>query len=204
MIPYLRYRGIDRLNVVILTHLHSDHVGGLVAVLNDEQVNAILDGTVLDYPSPTYQAFLAEVRAKRIPYAHAVRGTHLDFRDGVVCDVLNPPSSDRACGIVPDNKTVNDYSVVVRITYGKTHFLFDGDAEVEAEDTILASGVAVSADVLKCGHHGSGNATSNERLEAVRPKFAAISCGLHDTFGHPNPLTLGRLRAWRYDLRDGA
>lgn len=194
VIPYLHYRGINKIDVVVLTHPHSDHVGGLVAVLKEERVGSVLDGTVLPYDTPSYSAFLAEVKRKRIPYAHAVRGTHFDFRDGVRCDVLNPPSDGTPYGTETDNKTVNDYSAVIRLTYGKTHFMLDGDAEVEAEDNILASGAEVSADVLKCGHHGAGNATSDAWLNAVHPKFAAISCGLHNPFRHPNPQTLERLR----------
>jgi competence protein ComEC len=195
VIPYLHYRGISHLDIVLLTHPHSDHVGGLVAVVREEKVDSVLDGTVLPYPTPSYNAFLTEVRDEHIPYAHAERGTHLDFRDGVTCDVLNPPADGRPYGTDLGNTTVNNYSAVVRVTYGRTHFLLDGDAEDEAEENMLASGADVSADVLKCGHHGAGNATCDDWLNAVRPTYAAISCGLHNVFGHPNPATLARLRA---------
>jgi competence protein ComEC len=195
VIPYLHYRGVNRIDVVVLTHPHSDHVGGLVAVLKEENVGSVLDGTVLPYPTPSYSAFLTEVRQKHVPYVHAVRGTHLDFQDGVTCYVLNPPPAGTPYGVDTDNTTVNNYSVVMRLTYGKTHFLLDGDAEFQAEDNILASGTDVGADVLKCGHHGAGNATSDAWLDHVRPTFAAISCGLHNSFGHPNPETLARLKA---------
>jgi len=195
VIPYLHFRGIDKIDLVILTHPHSDHVGGLVDVLKEVPVGSVLDGTVLDYPTVPYKAFLAEVRQYHIPYAHAVRGTHIDFHDGVVCDVLNPPAAGRPYGTGLDNKTINDYSAVVRLTYGRVHFMFDGDAEFEAENDMLASGEDVSSDVLKCGHHGSGNATSDAWLNAVHPRYAAISCGLHNVFGHPAPATLARLKA---------
>src|SRR3569833_2775914 len=122
-IPYLRYRGIGKVDVVVLTHPHSDHVGGLVAVLKDERVDAVLDGTVLSYNTPSYDAFLNEVAKDKIPYRHAVRGTHLDFGDGVTADVLNPPVSGQAYGVKLDNATVNNYSVVLRLTYGRTHIL---------------------------------------------------------------------------------
>jgi len=195
VIPYLRYRGIGRIDVVVLTHPHSDHVGGLVAVLKDERVDAVLDGTVLPYDTPPYEAFLKEIASDHIPYRHAVRGTHLDFGDGVTGDVLNPPAIGTPYGTETDNATVNNYSTVIRLSYGKTHVILDGDAEEQAEDNMLASADDVSADVLKCGHHGAANATSNTWLDRVRPRYAAISCGLHNSFGHPSPQTIDRLRA---------
>jgi len=158
-------------------------------------VDAVLDGTVLPYDTPPYEAFLKEIASDHIPYRHAVRGTHLDFGDGVTGDVLNPPAIGTPYGTETDNATVNNYSTVIRLSYGKTHVMLDGDAEEQAEDNMLASADDVSADVLKCGHHGAANATSNTWLDRVRPRYAAISCGLHNSFGHPSPQTIDRLRA---------
>jgi beta-lactamase superfamily II metal-dependent hydrolase len=119
----------------------------------------------------------------------------IDFRDGVTADVLNPPSSGTPYGTETNNDTMNDYSAVIRLTYGRTHLLLDGDAENEAEADMLEHEGDLSADVLKCGHHGAGNATSDAWLARVHPKFAAISCGPHNRFGHPSPATMERLRA---------
>ena len=195
VIPALHYRGINRIDLLILTHPHGDHVGGLPAVLNDEKIGAVLDGTVLPYPSEAYRRFRLLVARKGISYHHAVRGMHVNFGDGLTADVLNPPAQGTPYGDEDSNTTVNNYSVVLRLNYGTTHMLLDGDAQNEAEDSMIANCGDVSADFLKCGHHGAGNATSDEWLNAVHPKYAAISCGLHNVFGHPHPDTLARLGA---------
>ena len=195
VVPFLHYEGISRIDVLLLTHPHGDHVGGLAAVLREESVGVVLDGTALPYPSPAYTAFLALVRQKRIPYRHAVRGMRLQLDQGVTADVLNPPIG-LPYGSGTDNDTINNYSAVLRVTYGRTHFLLDGDAEDAAEASMLAAYPNdVGADVLKCGHHGARNASGDAWLTAVHPQFAAISCGAHNPFGHPNPETLARLTA---------
>ena len=195
VVPYLHTRGINRVDALVLTHPHGDHVGGLPAVLREESVGAVLDGTVLPYPTPAYQAFLAGVQTHQIPYRHAARGMRLDFGAGVTADVLNPPVSGTSYGVNPDDATINNYSVVLRLTYGRTHFLLTGDAENEAEASMLSVYPDLSADVLKAGHHGATNASGDAFLSRVHPRFAAISCGLHNHFGHPAPATLARLAA---------
>jgi competence protein ComEC len=179
----------------VLTHPHGDHVGGLSAVLREESVGVVLDGTCLPYPSPAYTAFLALVHQKHIRYIHAVRGMKLVLDRGVTADVLNPPAQGFAYGTNPDNDTMNNYSAVLRISYGRTHFLLDGDAQAEAEASMLAAFGDLSSDVLKCGHHGSRNASTDAWLTRVNPRYAAISCGAHNTFGHPSPETMARLAA---------
>jgi len=201
VVPYLRYRGIDRLDVVLLTHPHSDHCGGLPDILRSMPVGQVLDGTVLPYPTPPYEHFLQTVQQFKIPYRVARRGMRLDFQDGVTALIVNPPAGGAAYGTTPDNTTMNNYSAVVRLTYGSTHILLDGDAQTEAEQNMLAAYTPseLTADVLKCGHHGAANATSDEWLTAVHPTYATISCGLHNHFGHPSPLTVARLQA--HDIR---
>ena len=195
VVPYLHFRGINKLDVVVLTHPHGDHCGGLTAVLREEPVGVVLDGTVLPYPSADYGAFRQEIADRHIPYRHAARGMRLDLGDGVTALVLNPPVAGTPYGTQPDDATVNNYSVVLRLGYGRTHVLLTGDAETEAEDNILAAGFDLSCDVLKVGHHGAANATGDAWLARVRPRLAAISCGRHNPFGHPHPATLARLAA---------
>ncbi len=195
VVPFLHYEGINRLDVLVLTHPHGDHCGGLPAVLREEPVGVVLDGTVIPYPSADYGAFRQEIAQRRIPYEHAVRGMRLDLGDGVTADVLNPPATGTPYGTGTDDTTINDYSAVLRLTYGRTHFLLTGDAEFAAEGRMMATGTDLAADVLKVGHHGAANATSDAWLRRVRPRYAAISCGLHNAFGHPAPATVARLAA---------
>ena len=195
VVPYLHAQGINRVDVLVLTHPHGDHVGGLLSVLREEPVGAVLDGTVLPYPTPAYTAFLAGVKSRHLSYRHVCRGMRLDLGDSVTADVLNPPVSGTPYGVNPDNSTVNNYSVVLRLTYGRTHILLTGDAEADAEQNMRDSGVDLTADVLKAGHHGAANASGAAFLARVHPRYAAISCGRHNHFGHPAPATLARLAA---------
>jgi competence protein ComEC len=197
VVPFLRSRGIGEINVMLITHPHGDHVGGLGAVVRDMQVDNVLDGTTLPYPSATYRTLIAQIRAKRIPYHYARQGEKIDFGDGVSGEVLNPPSNALIYGAGFDDKTINNYSAVVRLAYGNTVFLLDGDAETEAEHFILAhyAGAFLRANILKAGHHGSRNASSDDWLSAVQPTAAIISCGKNNMFMHPHPETLARLKA---------
>lgn len=194
VVPYLRYRGVDKIDMLIITHPHGDHVGGMAAVLRAFPVGIVMDGTTVPYHAAAYQTCLALIHARGIKYVHALRGMIIDFHDGVSGVILNPPA-DLSYGTDDSDRTINNYSVVLRLTYGATAFMLDGDAEVEAEDSILRymHGRRLEANVLKCGHHGSRNASSNEWLNAVAPTFGIISCGRHNVFGHPHIELLQRL-----------
>jgi competence protein ComEC len=195
--PMLRRLGVSEINILLITHPHGDHVGGLAAVVRDFKVDAVLDGTTLPYPSQTYHDLIAQIQAKLIPYEPARRGETLSFGDGVTGTVLSPPIGRLLYGTGFDDKTINDYSAVVRLAYGHNVLLLDGDAEAEAEQDILATYPLsyLKADVLKAGHHGSRNASSDAWLDAVQPKIAIICCGKNNLFMHPHPETLARLAA---------
>lgn len=200
VVPFLHFLGINRLDVLVLTHPHGDHVGGLAAVFRAQEIGTILDGTLLPYPSPAYTQFRALVRQKRIPYAQAVRGQTLDMGDGVVLHVLNPPTTpafgqSAEYGTGTDDATINNYSTSLLVEYGRTRFILTGDAETEAEGAMLDARADLACDVLKAGHHGSRNATSDDWLARLQPSHAVISCGRHNRFGHPAPATLARLDA---------
>ena len=183
--PVLRREGINRIDVMVLTHPHDDHVEGLPPVLRDFRVGMALDSGI-PCESESYERFLSLVKTRRIPYKRAERGQVIDFGDGVRAVVLNPPPA-----LLDDDP--NDGSVVLRFVYGKSELLLTGDAGIPVEEDILASGMCVRSDVLKVAHHGSEYATSDEWLDAVHPRAAVISVGRDNSFGHPSKEVLDDL-----------
>src|SRR6266481_742243 len=201
--PYLWSRGFQKLDVVALTHAHQDHLGGLLAILENFRVAKPWIGREVSIPALARLEELA--RKRQIPVEHALRGKsfHWDGADG---DFLWPEIISEE--VAPSEK--NNDSLVLRMHYGNEMFLLPGDAEKKVEREILFenSAEAVRADVLKVGHHGSKNSTMPEFLAAVQPRFGIISAGEDNIFGHPSPELLERLenagvRILRTD-RDGA
>ncbi len=205
VVPFLEFLGINKIDVLVATHPHGDHVGGLSAVLRGPQIGFVLDGTALSYPSPAYTEFRELVERNNIPCARAVRGQAFDMGDGVRVLVLNPPPSNSfgtaaAYGTNSDDATINNYSAALQIDYGQTRFILTGDAENDAEAAMLAAHGDLRCDVLKAGHHGSKNATGDDWLSRLTPRHAVISCGRHNHFGHPAPSTLARLGAHNVEV----
>lgn len=201
--PLLRRYGISRIDLVVLTHPHDDHLKGLLAILKDFKVDEVLDPGI-PHRSHGYREFLLDVREKHISYHRAVRGQVINFGDGVTASVLNP----RRPMLEGTADDTNNNSIVLQFRYGHWKALFTGDAGAEAEEDMLSSGKDVRSDVLKVGHHGSATSTSDLWLDAVHPRVAVISVGRRNAFGHPSVLTMDRLRKhgvriYRTD-RDGA
>lgn len=186
--PFLRRKGVNRIDVLVLSHPHADHLSGLVAVMREFRVGMVLDPCIA-HPSPIYNEFLQAVKDREVTYRRGVRGQTLDLGDGAKAEVLNPPFQ-RLSGTQDD---VNNGSVVLRLSSQGYRILFAGDAEYDAELDIMRSGVSVKCDVLKIGHHGSNDATSADWLDAARPKIAVISVGRYNAFGHPHKEVLSRL-----------
>jgi competence protein ComEC len=190
VVPAIRRAGVRRLDVVMLSHPHEDHVGGLPAVLENFTVGLVLDPGV-PHPSPSYMRLLRLVEAGQIPYRLARAGIVLDLGAGVALTVLYPPEPIPKVGGNP----VHEGAVVSRLTYGKTAMLLMGDAEAPAEQYLVERGAPLASQVLKVGHHGSRTSTSPAFLVAVRPAYAVISLGADNNFGHPHQVTLAALEA---------
>jgi competence protein ComEC len=188
IVPFLRKKGINELDLVILTHPHDDHVAGLPYVLEKIKVDMVLD-IGQPHTSRGCYRFLKLIERKKIPYKLARAGQVIDLGAGIKGYILHP-SEPLISGTVSD---LNNNSVVIKLEYGKTSFLFMGDAAFEGEDRILSKGYSLISDVLKVGHHGSMTSTSVKLLESVMPKYAVISVGAKNKFGHPSPETLRRL-----------
>lgn len=190
-------KGDCRIDLFVVSHPHSDHMGSAVPVMKACQVAAVLDS---GYPHTTagYEKYLKAVEASGARYIKAEPGQDFDMGGGAKITVLAPSQpyfkqSELRSGANPPNAN----SVVMRLDHGDFSMLFTGDAEAETEARLLSNGANVAAKVLKTGHHGSRYATSEEFLRAVNPDAATISCGSDNRYGHPTRNTLDRLRAGR-------
>jgi competence protein ComEC len=201
--PYLWSRGFQKLDVVALTHAHQDHIGGLTAILENFRVGTLWIGREVESAALTNLEKMA--RDKKILVVHEIRGNAFSW-DGVETQFLWPEIAPEEVASSPKN---ND-SLVLRLKYGQLGMMLPGDAEKQAESSMLSdnSETALHADVLKVGHHGSKNSTMPGFLAAVHPRVAVISAGEDNPYGHPNRELLERLtaagvRILRTD-RDGA
>jgi competence protein ComEC len=178
-------RGIHHLDAVALSHAHSDHMEGLPAVLRNFRPGELWVGN--NPHSAAYDALLREAAELRIT-AHSLRAGDA-IRLGSAQVTVLAPRPDYQPGASPSN---ND-SLVLRVAFGRTSVLFEGDAEAPIEEEMLANG-RLPSTLLKVGHHGSLSSTRPEFLAGVAPEYAVISCGRRNRFGHPRPEVLGELQ----------
>lgn len=192
---YLKKQGITYLDYVVCTHADADHVGGLSGALEYATAGTVYC-PVESYDSQAFRAFQTRVEAQGKALICPEVDTTFALGDATVT-VLAPRERYK------DN---NNTSIVLRIVYGETSFLFTGDAEHDSEQAMCDANVPLKSTVLKVGHHGSDTSTSIYFLRAVMPEYAVISCGKNNKYGHPTEQTLSRLsqagaRVLRTDLQ---
>lgn len=193
ILPWLRARRTDQLSVVVLSHPHPDHFGGLRAVVERVGVGEFWDTGQgeAEGAGPEYAALIRTLRDRAVPIRRPDELCGRPRRFGAVrIDVLAP------CPRFTPRRDANDNSLVLRVSYGARSFLLTGDAERHEEHELaLRYRGALRADVLKVGHHGSRTSTTPAFLDRVRPSFATISCGVRNGYGHPHAESVANLSA---------
>jgi competence protein ComEC len=182
---YLKSIGITTIDYAIATHPHEDHIGSMDDVISNIKV--------INFYAPkattttkTFENMINALKSKNLQITVPKVGDTLTI--GNATFTFLAPNSAKY-------EDLNNYSIVCKLKYGNNSFLFDGDAEALSENEILAKQLDIKADVLKLGHHGSNSSTSQEFLNKVNPKYAIISCGKDNDYGHPHKETLDKLNA---------
>ena len=187
IIPQLRAWGADHVDVLIPTHPDSDHISGLVGMLESYPVKLVaMTGQV--HSTKIYERLLTDIRNKKIEALKVRVGTPIPFDPSVKIEVLNPDDA------AVQTEDTNNASVVIKLTYGQISFLLPGDAEMKANQAMLDRGADVRSTVLKLGHHGSRTSTTVDWLKQVSPQIGIISAGADNSYGHPHPEVIAALK----------
>jgi competence protein ComEC len=183
LVSYLKNHGVKALDYIVSTHPHADHIGGLLAVLRLFPVGQVIDSGQ-PHATQTYEQYLTLIDRKNIPYMVPEAGQHIDLGPGVCAEVLGPVGNE-------SGGSLNENSIVVKLSYHNVSFLFMGDAGFPEERAIMATGADLRSDVLKVPHHGSKYSSSARFLTKVKPEVSVIEVG-ENNYGHPSPKTLAR------------
>ncbi|MBQ8525229.1 MAG: MBL fold metallo-hydrolase [Clostridia bacterium] len=182
---YLDKQGVSRLDYVVGTHPHADHIGGMAYVVNNFDIGIFYMPDAYSN-TKTFESLLDALEDKAVDVRQAKSGVSILKADELSIELLSPVSAEY--------DETNDYSAVVRIEYGDTSFLFMGDAEKLVEQELLDMGAQLQSDVLRVGHHGSSTSSSKAFIREVNPSLAVISVGKDNSYGHPHSETLSLLK----------
>ena len=185
LVKDLKNRGIKTIDIAIATHPHEDHIGGMDEVLENFDVKSFYAPKVA-HTTKTYENMLKAVKNEGLKIKQIKEGTKIDLGKDTEVQVYSPVKSQY--------EELNNYSPVMKISYGQNSFMFTGDAESLVEKEILNENKDLKADVLKLGHHGSHSSTSEEFLKAVDPSIAIVSCAKDNKYGHPHKETMSNLK----------
>lgn len=179
-------RGIERIDCLVLTHPHEDHIGNARMLLENYEVGTLLVSP-FESDDLTYRLVLEAAQRQGVA-CHVASAEEIYALGGATVEILQADGNAAEA---------NDASVILRVTYGRTAFLFTGDAELDGETALLTSVGAekLDCDFLKAGHHGSETSCCEALLQAVTPQYAAISCGADNEYGFPHQALLERLDA---------
>lgn len=186
VVSYLHQQGVKKIDYLVATHPHEDHIGGMDLVIDSFDVGKIFMPRVTTN-TKSFEDVLRSIKAEGLKVTPARAGLVVLDQNGLNISFLAPRGSGY--------EDLNNWSAVLKVQYGSTSFLLTGDAQAESEQEMLASRANLEADVLKVGHHGSHSSTTLAFLKAVSPKYAVISVGAGNDYGHPHQETLDKLAA---------
>lgn len=191
LLEQLKAKNIDDFELVIATHPHEDHIGGMVDVFKEYEVKAFYSPKIT-HTTKTYENLVKAVKDEGLKTKELKDGMVIDLGEGAKFEVFTPQKSEY--------EELNDYSPIMKLSFGDTSYLFTGDAEKLAEEEALAKyKTSLDSDVIKFGHHGSSSSSSNAFIEAVSPKYGIISCAKDNKYGHPHRETLDIIK--KYNIK---
>ncbi|EDT71194.1 TPA: MBL fold metallo-hydrolase [Clostridium perfringens] len=191
LLEQLKAKNIDDFELVIATHPHEDHIGGMVDVFKEYEVKAFYSPKIT-HTTKTYENLVKAVKDEGLKTKELKGGMVIDLGEGAKFEVFTPQKSEY--------EELNDYSPIMKLSFGDTSYLFTGDAEKLAEEEALAKyKTSLDSDVIKFGHHGSSSSSSNAFIEAVSPKYGIISCSKDNKYGHPHRETLDIIK--KYNIK---
>lgn len=186
VVSYLNNKGIKKIDYLVATHPHEDHIGGIDNVIQNFNIGSIYMPKITT-TTKSFEDVLQAIKAKDLKITTGKAGMIIIDQNRLKISFLAPGSTAY--------EELNNWSIVTRVQYGSNSFLLTGDAEDISEIEMLKTGSDLQADVLKIGHHGSHSSTSPAFLQAVNPKYAVISAGKKNDYGHPHLVTLNKLAA---------
>lgn len=185
LIKYLKKQKIKKLHYVIATHPHEDHIGSMASIINNFNIENFYAPKVT-INTNYFNNMVDELMKKNLKINVAKPGKKIEPYPNIICEIIAPNNSNY--------ENINNYSAVLKLTYGNYSFIFTGDAENISENEMLSSNTDLKCDVLKLGHHGSSTSTTETFLEKTSPKIAIISCGKKNPFRHPSKTTIDKVK----------